>query len=186
MRSSVSLGRITKSVLAGLSLVLAVLLIPLTAIAMPWGIQTYTPEPGAQALVSSLGCTATVMSTDSSRFNARYEPMSNQIRLIGFDNIPPEWRTLILLHETGHCIQWQNGEMEKLDSRGPYEIEWDADAFAIKKYSELTGKDGAALNAEIWATIYQQYGYEGDADDEHGLLTGSITRGLLNRTTPHT
>lgn len=163
---------------AGLSLVLAacLTLIPVTA--------TKASSHWTQELVSSLGCTATVTSIDSSSFNAYYNPMDHGITLIGFDNLPLSWQRLILIHETGHCLQAQAGSFESLRARGPYEIEWDADAFAIRKLGEIYGLDGAALNAEVWATLYQQYGYEGDQYDVHGTSVDRITRGNLNRTTP--
>lgn len=160
---------------AGLSLVLAACLtltgVPVTKASTPW----------TQELVTSLGCTATVHSIDSSKFNAYYDQINHQIITIGFNNLPLSWQRLILLHETGHCLQFQGSWPP---AAGKYEMEWDADAYAIRKMGELYGVDGADLNAEIWATIYQQYGYEGDPDDSHGLSTERITRGNLNRTTP--
>lgn len=163
---------------AGLSLVLAacLTLFPVTV--------TKAGTPWTQELVTSLGCAATVTSIDSSGFNAYYSPMSDEIVLIGFNNIPESWQRLILLHETGHCIQWQNGEMPRLLARGPYEIEWDADAYAIRQLDAVYGIDGAALNAEIWGQLYRQFGYKGDIDDSHGTSVGRITRGNLNRVAP--
>lgn len=175
--------------LIGLSLVLAasLTLIPVASVTTA---ATLSPQElvstWAQPLVTSLGCTATVRSIDSSDFNAYFDPTNRAILLAGFDKLSYEWQLFLVLHETGHCVQQQNDEFGVLRARGPYEVEWDADAYAIKKYGELTGKDGADLNQEIWATLYQQDGYDGDANDSHGLSTERITRGFLNRTTPHT
>lgn len=173
---------------AGLSLVLAasLTLIPVASVTTA---ATLSPQElvstWAQPLVTSLGCTATVTSIDSSSFNAYYSPSNNEIVLIGFNNIPDSWQRLILLHETGHCIQYQTGEYPVLRGRGPYEVEWDADAYAIRQLYELYGVDGAELNHEIWAHLYRQFGYEGDVYDSHGLSTSRITRGHLNKVTTH-
>jgi hypothetical protein len=168
-----------KRFLVGLYLALAALLTPLTVGATP----TLSTSQ-MQELVSSVGCTATVTSSESSSFNAAYIPWGHRIITIGFENLPARWQQLILLHEAGHCLQSQNGEFQTLLNRGPYEIEWDADAFAIRKMGELYGVDAADLNHEVWAYLYHEYGYEGDLDDSHGLSVERITRGNLNRTTP--
>ena len=122
MRWSLPLSRITTLLKAGLSLVLAacLILIPVTA--------TKASSHWTQELVSSLGCTATVTSTDSSKFNAYYNPNNHSIVTIGFDNLPLRWQQLILLHETGHCLQFQGSWPP---AAGKYEMEWDADAYAI-------------------------------------------------------
>lgn len=159
--------------LVGLLLALAALTTPLSASAMDLQEMKDT--------VRSLGCTAAVSSIPSYGFNAYYNPRDHSITMIGADKLPENWQRLILLHETGHCLQFQNNEWQALRAAGPYELEWDADAFAIRQLDALYGIDGAELNAEIWSQLYRQYGFEGDLEDSHGLSVERITRGNLNR-----
>ena len=134
----------------------------------------------AQQRASSVGCTATVVTVESTGFNAYYNQYNHEVILVGFDTLPETWQKLILWHEIGHCLQSQAGEFGSLRAKGPYELEWDADRFAIRQLAE-EGIDGADLNATIWATVYQQYDYKGDEYDSHGTTVDRITRGNLNR-----
>jgi len=135
----------------------------------------------AQQMAQSVGCQATVRAMNSYEgFNAYYDSVSNAIYLINFSVIPESWQRLIAWHEIGHCLQWKEGRQVKLREAGLYEREWDADRFAIEMLTN-EGIDGAELNASIWADIYRQFNYAGDADEAHGTLVGRITRGNLNR-----
>ena len=134
----------------------------------------------AQQMAKLVGCTATVESRPSTEVNAYYNSDSHEVVMIGFSNLPESWQRIILWHEVGHCLQWQDDRYGALRAKGPYELEWDADRFAIRQLA-AEGIDGAELNSTIWADIYRQSKYEGDPDDTHGTLVGRITRGNLNR-----
>lgn len=139
----------------------------------------------AQAIVDSTGCKAQVQMYQypEEGFNAYYSSVG-QIVTQGFEKLPESWQRHILYHEIGHCLQHKSGRMQGLRSRGPHELEWDADAYAIEKMAE-EGVDGAELNAQIWAVLYQQTGSRGDDESPHGLFVERIIRGLLNRVRPH-
>ncbi len=133
----------------------------------------------AQQIVKSSGCDAKVYMFDSEQFNAyyAYDPYTNEeaIVAIGFNNLTEPAQRLILYHETWHCLQvhvygWPDG----------HDREWDADWYAIKRMAE-EGVDGAELNAQLWAWIYNTYGFTGDDNEVHGLLTHRVTRGWLNQ-----
>lgn len=167
-----------KRILSALLLSLTLFLAPLGVLAAPL---TFSPDIDYQAEVAAWGCTATVFVIPYAKLNGFYDSGQHRIFLIGFENLPLNWQRLILAHETGHCLQAQNNEFEALYARGPYEREWDADAFAIRAVAERWGLDGAALNQEVWGTLYGQYGFEGFENSPHGLSTHRQTRGLLNR-----
>ena len=167
-----------RSFLAGLLLAIAVLISP-----PPVSAATITTSE-AQETVASLGCSATVRSITSSEFNGYYRPDNHSITLIGLENLPLSWQRFVLLHETGHCLQFQDDSWQTIRARGPHELEWDADAYAIKKYGELYGGDGAEVMHEIWAWVHQEYGAKGNDSGPHGTYVDRITRGNLNRTTP--
>jgi hypothetical protein len=122
-----------------------------------------------------------VFEVTSNDFNAYYDLSSHTIVTVGFENLPLNWQRQILAHEVGHCLQNQESRFGELYARGPYEVEWDADAFAIKAVADRWGLDGAAINDEMWATLYQQFDWEGRESGPHGLSTGRQTRGELNR-----
>lgn len=162
----------------GLMVVVAALLALL--VASP--VQALTQDE-AQQMVDSVGCKATVSMYPDESFNAYYSPYGF-IHLYGFDKLPETWQRYVLWHEVGHCIQMREDAWRKLASRGPHEIEWDADAYAIRKMAE-EGIDGAEVNEAIWAWVYQQYGWEGYDRGAHGTSVDRITRGRLNRVITH-
>lgn len=134
----------------------------------------------AQQMVKSVGCTADVFERYALSFNAYYDSSEHVIVLMGLQHLPESWQRFILWHETGHCLQMQSGRLSSLRYKGRYEVEWDADAFAIRQLAE-EGVDGADLNHDIWGQLYRQYKYEGHEYDSHGTSVARITRGHLNR-----
>lgn len=137
-----------------------------------------------QRMARSVGCDAKVYSLPSSQqFNGFYaEDMYEGpvIVFVGFENLSEPWQRFIAWHEIGHCVQRKYENWSALVASGPQEVEWGADAFAIKMLAN-EGIDGALLNEEMWTTLYNQYAFEGYRDGPHGLSTWRITRGNLNR-----
>lgn len=136
----------------------------------------------AQQMVNSVGCVAEVSVVAREDFNAYYG--YGRIFLYGFENLPEVWQRYVLWHEIGHCIQAREGVWNKLQAKGPYEIEWDADAYAIRKMAE-EGIDGAEVNEAIWAWVAQTYDWKGTKNGAHGTSVDRITRGRLNRVITH-
>lgn len=140
----------------------------------------------AQALVTATGCHADVKFINEPRmpgFNAFYS-WSGHILLINLDNAPDSWQRFILYHETGHCLQVESRDVYRIANRGVSELEWDADAYAIRMM-ERAGYDAQAIQEDVWAWVYRNWGAEGSRDSAHGKLVDRITRGRLNRSVKH-
>ena len=154
------------------------------ALASPAGALT---QPEAQEMARSVGSDAKVymVKNGDGEFNGYYTVDMWEgpvIVLIGFEHLSEPAQRFIAWHEIGHSLQYKNGEFGALRARGPYEVEWDADAFAIRQMS-YEGVDGALVSEELWAYLYNRYRYKGKVDGPHGLSTGRVTRGNLNRVT---
>lgn len=126
----------------------------------------------AQQITKDAGCNADTQFVFNPWFpawNAYYQGYGDgegRIRLINMTDMSDDQQHFVLLHEIGHCLQGGG--------------EWEADHYAIRKMAEL-GKDGSMIAADVWAELYREYGYKGDKDSPHGLLTERIVRGWLNR-----
>ena len=151
-----------KSFLAGLLLVLAALLTPL-----PAGANTQLTDQEARSLTSELGCTATVSLTRSDSYNGYYMPGAHAIVVFGNEDLNQDIARAILLHEIGHCIQFQNGESYDVPWR-----EWDADEFAMRNAHRAGIAPDTNLNA-LRSFLRNRPPHEG-MDEPHGSPAGRI------------
>lgn len=78
-------------------------------------------------------------------------------------SVPADVTLLIVLHETGHCLQHQEmGDLfDQLYQVAPQVLELDADRRAADLACRL-GLDGPAMLTRAFEWLRQEYGYEGD------------------------
>jgi hypothetical protein len=157
MRLKVALITITAAVLLALT--------PYT-LNLQWGWQ-YNPA-NYPKVVSWAGCHATVaVEPDQSPITSHYNPQDH-VLTVGThedDRIPYYAGLIILLHETGHCLQDESGWLDK--QTDIVVIELDAD----RRSADLAcgmGLDGRGLLVATFEWAKEVLGYNGDPD--HGTL----------------
>lgn len=155
-----------KRVFAGVAAVAVAAMVSLGAFAaiQPW---QYDPAQYPR-VVSWAGCTARVVTDENaSPAESFYVPMAHVI-VVGTHedaNLPYYAGLFILFHETGHCLQAQDGTLERVGT-GP-EVELDADRRASDLACGL-GLDGRRIAADTWDWAHDELGYNGDPG--HGTL----------------
>ena len=137
------------------------------------------PTPGD--MVKWAGCSATlVTSSEHSPYESFYDPSQHRI-YFGTKPEPGMREALaeqILLHETGHCLQWQKGV-------NPADYDWDhskleleADYIGVGLACSVLHRDGAQLNHDLLLDAHQRFDYNGDPN--HGTLEQRIRVGYTN------
>lgn len=86
--------------------------------------------------------------------------------------VPGFVRLMVTLHETGHCLQHQEGAMDAFTNM--VDLELDADRRAADLACGL-GLDGRALLHDLFVWAYRVFGYTGDW--LHGTLAQRIEQG---------
>lgn len=127
-----------------------------------------------ERLIAWTGCTASVVTSDE------HQPIESHYRIdqhavyIGtaVHNTPLTHLVMIVLHESGHCLQMQRGYMFPLyQVGGQVAVELDADRLATDLACGL-GLDGPTMLRELFAWALETYEYDGD--DNHGTLEQRI------------
>lgn len=149
--------------LVGLYVACAALLIPIPAAATP----AELTQTEAQGIATTLGCTADVFLVRADYYNGYYMPYSHTIRVFGNESLNQDIARAILLHEIGHCIQFQNNEQYDYPWR-----EWDADEFAMRN-SHVAGID-PATNTEALRMLYRGRPAHEGMDEPHGSPAGRL------------
>jgi hypothetical protein len=122
-------------------------------------------------LVKWAGCTAEVIVTDGSPAGSFYSPTDHALVIGGGEdpNVPYYAGLIILLHETGHCLQFQADPAEQMNKyrENPVMYELDADRRAADLACGL-GLDGRQLLIDTFEWARVTFGYHGDP--YHGTL----------------
>lgn len=132
-----------------------------------------------EQMAKSVGCTASIeeYQDDTNPVNAGYFPWQRAIKILNFHLIPESWQRMIAWHEIGHCLQFQNEEFNEDPGDIPYNVEWDADEFAIKQMAKER-VDGTSILRDFFHWLYLRYGVTGRADESHGTTVDRITRAI--------
>jgi hypothetical protein len=162
--------------LLGLLLALMVLVAPVSA-----------GEPSYQDIVQTMGCRAPVFTSNEvsplSSFYLSHDAVDiwgtvyrSGLYLGTESDVPPELALIIVLHETGHCLQHQAyGDLfEPLYALYPAVFELDADRQAADMACQM-GRDGDGLMRQLLEWVHARYGYDGDPD--HGTLIERMSMG---------
>ena len=123
-------------------------------------------------LVAWTGCKArVVVSADHHAVESFYSPRSHAL-YIGIKSTPYPYLLMIVLHETGHCLQMQKGYLIPLyNAGGTRAVELDADRIATDLACGLN-MDGPRLLRDLFDWALETYGYDGDPG--HGTLADRI------------
>lgn len=130
------------------------------------------------AMVEWAGCTAEAdVDPEDSVVNSYYVPGYHVIHIGAKDDpeIPYFAGLIILLHETGHCLQAQEGGLGSY-SIEPKRFELDADRRSADLACGL-GLDGRGLLRQTFQWAHDAFGYDGD--ENHGTLAQRISQGDL-------
>jgi hypothetical protein len=137
----------------------------------------YDPANYAKIAVWA-GCTADIFVDQTDDPTGSFYSMGHHVLVIGGKETPgvPYYAGLIiLLHETGHCLQDQEGKLPGYawDPK-PYEL--DADRRAADLACGL-GLDGRGLLKDTFVWAHDFFGYNGDW--AHGTLQERMSQGDL-------
>ena len=158
----------------GLLCLVLLVLIPVAGSAPAFTLNDYP------ALVRWAGCHAQVVvdpdaPPDMTYFNSQYNIV--HIGTGPLPNFPYGGTVMILLHETGHCLQFQEGKLVGyayvID---PLTFELDADRRAADLACGL-GLNGPQLLRDVFEWAHDEFGYTGDP--RHGTLDERIGQGAL-------
>ena len=138
--------------LVALLMVLAVLLCPFAVDAAPLSPNLLTSAE-ATAIAAALGCPAEVHVVKASQTNGFFalggDPFGGPVGpyIVIFGNASHDQDALrgILVHEIGHCRQWQRGELNQV---WPW-TEWGADTYAID-FAPQVGLDPVFLDTDLF------------------------------------
>ena len=138
----------------------------------------YDPSNYAQ-MVQWAGCTAALdVDENDSPAGSYYVPVYHILHIGAKDDpaIPYYAGLIILLHETGHCLQFQaNPEQHVRNYReDPVKYELDADRRSADLACAL-GLDGRTLLRQTFQWAHDTFGYNGD--DKHGTLEQRMSQG---------
>lgn len=117
------------------------------------------------------GCeNVTVVASDmlNAYFGVDYD--GSPVIVIG-TQFPEQHRLTVFLHELGHCLQYMDGTIMKMDSETR---ELDADGRAAQLACALH-MDGPRMLRELFEYARAEFGYDGDPD--HGTLAQRIEQG---------
>ena len=151
--------------LGGTLLAVALLATPLSAVTLDEAVPQWVKWTGCKARV--------VTSYDHHGVESFYSPNSHTL-YIGLARTPERHLLMIVLHESGHCLQMQKGYLVPLyNAGGNRAIELDADRIATDLACGLN-LDGPQLLRDLFEWALATYGYEGDAD--HGTLDERVAQ----------
>lgn len=123
------------------------------------------------------GCKAgVIIDWERSPVFSYYTREAKYIMIGGLDDgkMPYYAGLMIFLHEVGHCLQDQNGELITYPMN-PKKYELDADRYSADLSCKL-GLNGRSLLKELFDWAKEAFGYEGDPD--HGTMAERIAQGL--------
>jgi hypothetical protein len=123
------------------------------------------------------GCRAQVIVTDDSPVTSYYNSLWHTLVIGGGEDsgVPYYAGLIILLHETGHCLQDQNGTLGDY-GMDPVPYELDADRTAADLACSM-GMDGAQMLRDTFDWAHEKFGYNGDP--MHGSLDERKSQGDL-------
>ena len=137
----------------------------------------YNPE-NFPKIVTWAGCSATVHVSDQhSPAESFYDPMNHEMYVGTREDgdIPYYAGLIILLHETGHCLQKQSGFYSPYEyRRNPVPFELEADRQSADLACSL-GLDGKKLLRDTFQWAHDEFAYNGD--DNHGTLAERMAMG---------
>jgi hypothetical protein len=129
-------------------------------------------------MVAWAGCTATVFTSDQhSPIESAYDSFNHRMYVGTHEDtdIPYYAGLMILMHETGHCLQDQEGLLSDYGDyiNNPVKFELDADRRAADLMCGL-GLDGRQLLRDTFQWAHDAFGYNGD--DGHGTLSERMSQ----------
>lgn len=149
-------------------------LAPFTVQFQPW---QYDPK-NYPKIVAWAGCSAEVHVSDQHSPAESFYDSMNHAMYVGTredGDIPYYAGLIILLHETGHCLQKQSGFYSPYEyRRNPVPFELEADRQSADLACGL-GLDGKRLLQDTFKWTHDTFGYDGD--DNHGTLAERISMG---------
>lgn len=121
------------------------------------------------------GCRATVVVSDQSPVTSFYNSLDHVLVIGGGEdpNVPYYAGLIILLHETGHCLQDQADVLGGYGDN-PVRYELGADLIAADLACAL-GMDGAQMLRDTFDWAHDEFGYDGDP--MHGTLDERKSQG---------
>jgi hypothetical protein len=130
-------------------------------------------------MVQWAGCTAELdVDENDSPAGSYYVPGYHVLHIGAKDDpaIPYYAGLMILLHETGHCLQFQANPEEHVRNyrANPVKYELDADRRSADLACGL-GLDGRTLLRQTFQWAHDSFGYNGD--DQHGTLVERMSQG---------
>lgn len=135
-------------------------------------------------IIRYAGCHAKLVTSDEHSVIESYYNSENKTMYIGTQpeaDLPEDEALIIVLHETGHCQQDQEGLLADLapayfDPTPIVTLELDADRRAADMACRM-GKDGRGLLRDVFIWVHDKFGYNGDY--LHGTLEQRISQGRL-------
>jgi len=134
-----------------------------------------------KGIVGHAGCHAKVVTSDEhSVFESAYD-YQNHVLYVGTEpgELPEELAIMVVLHETGHCLQDQEGLLRMPGPRSLAEnqaLELDADRRSADMACRL-GLDGRGLIIRLLEWARDAFDYYGDPG--HGTLDQRMSTGRL-------
>jgi hypothetical protein len=130
-------------------------------------------------MVQWAGCTADIdVDENDSPVGSYYVPVYHILHIGAKEdaNVPYYAGLIILLHEVGHCLQFQANPIEHVGNyrADPVKYELDADRRSADLACGL-GLDGRALLRQTLQWAHDAFGYNGD--DKHGTLAERMSQG---------
>ena len=131
-----------------------------------------------QDLVRWAGCTATVIEWPQFGPEGSYYLVGSHTIVFGTKpTMSKDAALMILFHETGHCLQFQNRDRQEVAELFDYSqvnLELDADRWAAQ-LACARHLDGRTLLHDVFVEAYEKFDYEGDSN--HGTLAQRISQG---------
>jgi hypothetical protein len=129
-------------------------------------------------MVQWAGCTAAIdVDTDDSPVKSYYVPVYHILHIGAAEdpNVPYYAGLIILLHEVGHCLQFQANPEEHVRNYREHPVQYELDA--DRRSADLAcglGLDGRKLLHDTFQWAHDAFGYNGD--DGHGTLSERMSQ----------
>ena len=137
-------------------------------------VQAHHLDKDLVRVVRWTGCKAQVFTSDEYHAAQSFYDYDKHALYIGTSNTPAVHLLMIVLHESGHCLQAQIGYLIPLyNAGGSIAVELDADRIATDLACGA-GLDGPSMLRNLFAWARATYGYEGD--DNHGTMEQRIAQ----------
>ena len=139
---------------------------------------TLLTAPEAQQMADTLGCDASVNVIYSNDLNGAFMPAGSygpyfitrsQIFVIDGPTLDHESARMILLHEIGHCIDYQDDGIRR--DNYPW-AEWFADEYAVENAARF-GINPEALYRDL-ADFAKRFGPRENPNGPHGPIAGRL------------